>query len=63
MAWVVIEPAHVGIAAEASPMGQKHEGGNWFCGLKGGVHCLAQEFKHYFIIMWGMAEGEARVAH
>eukprot|EP00983_Pelagomonas_calceolata_P003338 108561-Pelagomonas_calceolata.AAC.1 len=34
--WVMVEPTHVGIAAEASLVGQKHEGGNWFGGLEGG---------------------------
>ena len=61
--WVLFEPAHIRVAAEASPVGQEHEGGNWTCALEGGMHCVAHEFKHYFIIMGWMAEGEASVAH
>jgi len=26
--WAMVKPAHISIAAEASPVGQKHEGGN-----------------------------------
>eukprot|EP00983_Pelagomonas_calceolata_P074994 1152804-Pelagomonas_calceolata.AAC.1 len=48
---------------EASPVGQKQEGGNWICGLEGGAHCVAQESEHNFIVMRGMTEGEAFVAH
>eukprot|EP00983_Pelagomonas_calceolata_P031463 987056-Pelagomonas_calceolata.AAC.4 len=54
-------PINVSVAAEASPVGQKHEGGNWFCSLEGGVHCVAQDSEHGFVIMRGMAEGEAVV--
>eukprot|EP00983_Pelagomonas_calceolata_P134370 1162055-Pelagomonas_calceolata.AAC.1 len=57
---MMIEPAHISVTDEASPVGQEHEGSNWF---EGGVHCVAQESKHYFIIMWGMAEGEAIVVY
>eukprot|EP00983_Pelagomonas_calceolata_P018631 584378-Pelagomonas_calceolata.AAC.1 len=59
----MVKPTHVGIAAEASPAGQKHEGGNWLGGLEGGVYCVAQESEHNFIIMREMAEGEAIVAY
>eukprot|EP00983_Pelagomonas_calceolata_P127010 1161359-Pelagomonas_calceolata.AAC.2 len=61
--WVIVNPTHVSVAAEASPVGQKQEGGNWICGLEGGVHCVAQESEHNFIIMRGMAEAEAIVVH
>eukprot|EP00983_Pelagomonas_calceolata_P025592 803564-Pelagomonas_calceolata.AAC.2 len=57
---------HVSVAVEASPVGQKHEGGNWLGGLKGGMYCVAQESEHNFIIMMimrGVAEGEAIEAH
>eukprot|EP00983_Pelagomonas_calceolata_P076504 1153440-Pelagomonas_calceolata.AAC.2 len=59
----MVKPAHVSVAAEASPVGQKQEGGNWTCGLEGGVRWVAQESEQSFIIMRGMAEGEAIVAH
>eukprot|EP00983_Pelagomonas_calceolata_P058609 1145562-Pelagomonas_calceolata.AAC.4 len=59
----MVKPTYVCVAAEASPVGRKHEGGNWFCGLEGGVHCVAQEPKHDFVVMRGMAEGESIVAH
>eukprot|EP00983_Pelagomonas_calceolata_P016306 515605-Pelagomonas_calceolata.AAC.1 len=52
----MIKPAPVCVAAEASPVGQGHEGSNWFCCLKGGVHFVAQEPKHYFIIMCHMGD-------
>eukprot|EP00967_Tisochrysis_lutea_P153975 scaffold304983_cov19-Tisochrysis_lutea.AAC.1 len=42
---------------------QKHEGGNWFGVLEGGVHCMAYELEHDFIIVWRMAEEAATVAH
>eukprot|EP00983_Pelagomonas_calceolata_P129963 1161648-Pelagomonas_calceolata.AAC.3 len=61
--WVMVKPTHVDIAAEASPVGQKHKGGNWLGGLEGGVYCVAQESEHNFIVMRGMAEGETIVAH
>eukprot|EP00983_Pelagomonas_calceolata_P064508 1148163-Pelagomonas_calceolata.AAC.2 len=32
-------------------MGQKYEGGSQICGLEGGVHCMAQESEHSFIVM------------
>eukprot|EP00983_Pelagomonas_calceolata_P024367 766347-Pelagomonas_calceolata.AAC.1 len=59
----MVKPTHVGIAAKASPVGQKHEVGNWLGGLEGGVYCVAQESEHNSIIMRGMAEGEAIVAY
>eukprot|EP00983_Pelagomonas_calceolata_P022017 691033-Pelagomonas_calceolata.AAC.1 len=59
----MVKPTHVGIAAEASSVGQKHEGGNWLGGLEGGVYCMAQESEHNFITMRGMAEGEVIVAY
>eukprot|EP00983_Pelagomonas_calceolata_P001941 65638-Pelagomonas_calceolata.AAC.1 len=59
----MIKPGHISVAAEVSPVGQEHEGSNWFCCLEGGLHCVAQEPKYLFIIMWGMAEGEAVVAY
>eukprot|EP00983_Pelagomonas_calceolata_P000641 23833-Pelagomonas_calceolata.AAC.1 len=59
----MVKPTHVVIAAEASPVGQKQEGGDWIGGLEGGVHCVVQESEHSFIIMRGMAEGEAIVTH
>eukprot|EP00983_Pelagomonas_calceolata_P131760 1161807-Pelagomonas_calceolata.AAC.9 len=61
--WVVVQPTNVGIVAEASPVRQDNEGGNWFIGLEGGVHCVAQELEHDFVIMRRMAEGVATVAH
>ena len=51
--WVLVKPGHISVTAEPL-VGQNHEGGNWIFGLEGGVHCVAQEFKHYSIIMWGM---------
>eukprot|EP00983_Pelagomonas_calceolata_P131808 1161812-Pelagomonas_calceolata.AAC.1 len=57
--WVMVKPAHVDVAAEASPVRQEHEGGNWFVGLEGGVHCMAQELEHDFVFMRRMAEGVA----
>eukprot|EP00983_Pelagomonas_calceolata_P007138 232673-Pelagomonas_calceolata.AAC.1 len=61
----MVKPTHVGIAAEASLVGQKHEGGNWLGGLEGGVYCVpvAQDSEHDFIVMRGMAEGDATVAY
>eukprot|EP00983_Pelagomonas_calceolata_P044387 1139274-Pelagomonas_calceolata.AAC.2 len=61
--WVMVKPTHVGVAAKASPVGQKHEGGNWLGGLEGGVCCVVHEFEHNFVIMRGMAEGKAIVAN
>eukprot|EP00983_Pelagomonas_calceolata_P117128 1160384-Pelagomonas_calceolata.AAC.8 len=61
--WVAIQPAHVGVAAESSPVRQEHEGGKWFVGLEGGVRCVAQELEHGSVIMRRMAEGVATVAH
>eukprot|EP00983_Pelagomonas_calceolata_P035634 1115347-Pelagomonas_calceolata.AAC.1 len=54
-------PTHVGVADEASPVRQEHhahdECGNWFVGLEGGVHCMAQELERDFIFVRRMAEG------
>eukprot|EP00983_Pelagomonas_calceolata_P040279 1137554-Pelagomonas_calceolata.AAC.1 len=56
-------PAHVHVAAEASPVRQEHEGGNWLGGLERGVFYVAQELKHDFIIVRRFAKGVATVAH
>ena len=61
--WLLSEPAHIRVAAEASPVRQEHEGGNWICALEGGMHCMAHEFKHIFIIVGWMAKGEASETH
>eukprot|EP00983_Pelagomonas_calceolata_P066636 1149138-Pelagomonas_calceolata.AAC.3 len=53
--WVVVQPTHVGAAAEASPVRQEHEGGSWFIGLEGGVQRVAQELEHDSVIMRKMA--------
>eukprot|EP00983_Pelagomonas_calceolata_P002819 93040-Pelagomonas_calceolata.AAC.3 len=34
MIWIVVQQSHVGVAAEASPVRQEHEGGNWFVYLE-----------------------------
>eukprot|EP00983_Pelagomonas_calceolata_P022153 695777-Pelagomonas_calceolata.AAC.1 len=54
-------PTYAGATAEASPVRQEHEGGNWFGGLEGGVHC--SELEHKFIIVRRVAKGVAAVAH
>eukprot|EP00983_Pelagomonas_calceolata_P008440 276106-Pelagomonas_calceolata.AAC.1 len=59
----MVKPTHVSVAVEASPVGQKQEGGNWICGLEGRVHCVAQESEHNSIIMRGMEEGESIVVY
>eukprot|EP00983_Pelagomonas_calceolata_P039702 1137299-Pelagomonas_calceolata.AAC.2 len=59
---VVVQPTHVGVATEASPVGQEHEGGGWFVGLEGGVHSVAKGLEHDSVTMRRIAEGVATVA-
>eukprot|EP00983_Pelagomonas_calceolata_P005042 164452-Pelagomonas_calceolata.AAC.1 len=57
----MVKPTHVSVAAEASPVGQKQEGGNWISGLEGAVHCVALELEHDLVIIRRVAEGVATI--